>query len=464
MNEVFPLTAKEVAEMAGGRLDGDPDTVLTGIAIDSRAARPGDLFVALAGERMDGHRFVVDAIDRGATVSLVRADADVPPGATAVRVGETGAGLLRLAAGARKRMKARVVAITGSSGKTITKELTAAVARSRFTTGASEASFNNEIGVPLTILSADRNVEVLVAEVGSRGIGHIESLMAVLRPDVGVVLNVGPAHVGFFGSLANVALAKGELVEELAPEGVAVLNADDPTVASMASRTQARVVTFGTAAGASVRAENASVSSDGTASFTLVSDEGRADVSLRIPGEHLIPDALAAAAVGLVLGIGPREAASALSSAAGPPWRMQVLDAPEGWTVVNDAYNANPASTAAALKTLVTIGRGRRTWAVLGTMAELGEASAAEHDRIGRLAVRLGVSRLVVVGEQARPLYEAARLEGMTIEEASLVHDADEALAMLRASVEPQDVVLVKASRAVGLERLALALAGEGTA
>jgi len=451
--------------MAGGRLDGgDPGAVLTGVAVDSRAARPGDLFVALTGERTDGHRFIGDAVRRGASAVLAREDADVPDGTTAVRVDDPIAGLQRLAAGIRTRMTARLVAITGSSGKTITKELTAAVSRARFATVASEASFNNEIGVPLTILAAGVDTEVVVAEVGSRGVGHIEALMPVLRPDVSVVLNVGPAHIGLFGSMENVRIAKGELVEGLAPEGVAVLNADDAAVAEMASRTRGRTVTFGTGAGADVRAEDVTLSGDGTASFTLVSDGGRAEVSMRIPGEHLVSDALAAAAAGLVLGVATDEAAAALSSADGPMWRMQMVYAPEGWRVLNDAYNANPASTAAALKTLVTIGRGRRTWAVLGTMAELGEFSTAEHDRIGRLVVRLGVSRLIVIGEHARPLYEAARFEGMTLEEAGLVADTDEAVAMLRASLAPGDVVLVKASRAAGLERVALAIAGEALA
>ncbi len=465
MNVVLPLTAKDVAELAGGRLDGgDPDMMLTGVAIDSRVARPGDLFVALTGEHADGHRFLGDAVGRGASAVLVHEDAEVPAGTTAVRVDDTVKGLQRLAAGARTRMTARLVAITGSSGKTITKELTAAVSRTRFATVASEASFNNEIGVPLTILSAGADTEVVVAEVGSRGVGHIEALMPVLRPDVSVVLNVGPAHIGLFGSLENVGIAKGELVEGLTPEGVAVLNADDEAVAKMASRTRGRTVTFGTGTGADVRAEDLTLAGDGTASFTLVSGGGRAAVSLRIPGEHLVSDALAAAAAGLVLGVGTDEAASALSAADGPAWRMQTVDAPEGWLVLNDAYNANPASTAAALKTLVTLGRGKRTWAVLGTMAELGEFSTAEHDRIGRLVVRLGVSRLIVIGEHARPLYDAARLEGMTLEEASLVTDTEEALAMLRASLAADDVVLVKASRAAGLERVALAIAGEAVA
>ncbi|MGH2795469.1 MAG: UDP-N-acetylmuramoyl-tripeptide--D-alanyl-D-alanine ligase [Actinomycetota bacterium] len=457
---MLPLTTREVAEMAGGRLEGEPAASLAGVAIDSRAVHPGDLFVALPGDRTDGHAFVGDAIARGASALMVRSDATIPDAPAAVRVPDTLAGLQSLAAGVRARLEATVVAITGSSGKTITKELTAAVTRSRFSTVASAASFNNEIGVPLTLLNADEGTEVIVAEVGSRGIGHIASLMPLIRPDVGVVLNVGPAHIGMFGSLENVAIAKGELVEGLDGDGVAILNADDAAVAAMTSRTSARAITFGSSAGADVRAEGVRLTPDGAASFTLVAADGSAPVMLRMPGEHLVSDALAAAAVGHAIGIGVVDAAAALSSAEGPAWRMQVVDATDGWRVINDSYNANPASMAAALKTLVIVGKGRRTWAVLGYMAELGDTAAAEHDRIGRLAVRLGVSRLIVVGKDARPLYEAARLEGMTPEEASLVPSADDALAMLRSSLEPDDVVLVKASRVVGLERVAMAIAG----
>ena len=458
---MIPLTARAVAEIAHGLLEGDGDVLLTGAAIDSRDAGAGDLFVALTGEHADGHAYAGDAVSRGASAVMARTGADVTGDVPVIRVDDTIAGLQALAAGVRERLDARVVAITGSSGKTITKELTAAVARSRFETIASAASFNNEIGVPLTILEAGERTEVVVSEVGARGIGHIASLMPMLRPDIGVVLNVGPAHIGMFGSLENVAIAKGEIVEGLGAAGVAVLNADDPAVAAMAERTRARTVTFGTAAAADVRAEEVRLSDMGSASFTLVAEDGRADVTLRIPGEHLLADALAAAAVGAVLGIPAGDAAKALSEAAGPRWRMQVLDAPEGWRVVNDAYNANPASTAAALKTLAVLGRGRRTWAVLGYMAELGDTAPVEHDRIGRLAVRLGVGRLVVVGDEARPIFEAARLEGMTPEEATLVPDADAAIALLRSSLASGDVVLVKASRVVGLERVAAAIAGE---
>lgn len=458
------MTAGTIAELAGGRLAaGDPGVSVTGVGVDTRRLAHGDLFVALPGETADGHAFLRDAVARGAAALLVREGSDVPSDAAVIEVADTGAALLRLAGEVRAGLRARVVAITGSSGKTITKEFAAAVARASYRTVASAASFNNEIGVPLTILAADEETEVLVAEVGSRGIGHIASLMHVVGPDIGVVLNVGLAHVGMFGSTEAIATAKGELVETLPAAGTAVLNADDAAVDGMASRTKASVLRFGLAETADVRAEAIVMGGEACASFVLIAPDGKADVRLRVPGEHIVSDALAAAAAGVALGIDVAAIAGALSAARGPAWRMEVVHAPGGWVVVNDAYNANPNSTAAALKTLVGLGRGRRTWAVLGYMAELGGSATEEHDRIGRLAVRLGVSRLVAVGEETRPMFEAARLEGMTPEEATLVANGDEALWLLRGSVEPGDVVLVKASRAVGLQSVAIALAeGEG--
>jgi len=461
---VLPMTAQMIAELAGGRLSGDADAAVTGVAIDTRRLSPGDLFVALPGENTDGHSFLDDAAGRGATAVLVRGDVATPHGVAAIAVDDPISALGRIAGAIRGRLGARVVAITGSSGKTMTKDLTAAVVRRRFRTIASEASFNNEIGVPLTVLAADARTEVLVVEVGSRGVGHIASLMPVLRPDVSVVLNVGTAHIGLFGSAEAIAVAKGELVEALDPAGVAVLNADDQAVDAMATRTTARVLRFGVSATADVRATTIALGEDACATFTLEVPDGSADVRLTIPGEHLVSDALAAAGAAVALGVDVGTIAAGLSEARASAWRMETTDAPGGWRVINDAYNANPGSVAAALKALVVMARGRRTWAVLGAMAELGEHAAAEHDRVGRLAVRLGVRRLVAVGEETRPLYEAARMEGMTPEEATIVADPEEALRIARAELEPGDVVLVKASRAVGLERLALALAGEDPA
>ncbi|MBI4728793.1 MAG: UDP-N-acetylmuramoyl-tripeptide--D-alanyl-D-alanine ligase [Acidobacteria bacterium] len=461
------LTLQEIAEAAGGRLEGgDPGRAVTAVGIDTRDLPSGALFVALRGER-DGHDFVAEAFRAGAAAAMVAEGRDLPPRGALIRVEDPLAALARLASSVRGRLAACVVAVTGSSGKTITKDLAAAALAARYRVVASPRSFNNEIGVPLTLLAADDRTEVIVAEIGSRAPGHIAALAPVLRPDVGIVVNVGAAHAGMFGSREATARAKGELVEALPPGGVAVLSADDPVVAAMRDRTRARVVTFGCSPEADVRAERVVLDARARASFRVVVGaalpgmSGGAPVRLRVPGEHIVADALAAIAAAVCLGVGVAEAARAVSDAPGTRWRMEVRDAPGGWRVVNDAYNANPASSAAALKALVAMSRGRRAWAVLGEMAELGPETAEEHDRLGRLAVRLGIGRLVVVGEHARPLYEAARLEGMPPEDAVLVPDVDAAAEVVLAGIRPGDVVLVKASRAAGLERVVERIAGE---
>ena len=464
-------TLDELAAAAQGAVDaGDPALRVTGpVVLDSRAATPGALFVAVAGEHVDGHAFASQAAEGGAVVL-----ADRPVGVPAVVVDDTTAALGRVAAGHLRTLPGlTTIGVTGSSGKTSTKDLMAAVLEASGPTIATAGSFNNELGLPLTVTRADAGTRWLVLEMGARGIGHIASLCAIAPPSVGVVLNVGSAHVGEFGGQAAIAQAKGELVEALPDTGLAVLNADDPLVSAMAARAAAPVVTFGLGPGADVRAEEISLDGSGRASFTLVTAEGRADVALKVSGEHQVSNALAAAAVGLAAGLSVDTVAVQLSGAtARSRWRMEVVERADGVTVVNDAYNANPESVRAALKALAGMGRSvppgalpRRTWAVLGEMRELGAASRDEHDGIGRLIVRLDIHRLVVVGDAARPMALGAGLEGSWGGEAVWVPDVEGALAVLRAELEPGDVVLVKASRAVGLERVADALladAGQG--
>jgi len=455
---VIPFTLKEVAEATGGRLaDADPDAVVAGVAVDSRAVRPGELFVALPGGRTDGSLFAAAAAEAGAAATLAREGAVFA--GPRVEVADPLAALAALGTAVRDRSAATVVAVTGSNGKTTTKDLLAAALATTVATVANQASFNNEVGLPLTLTRIDPGTRAVVVEMGARGPGHIAALARLARPSVGVVVNVGESHLGMFGSREAIAKAKGELVESLPPDGTAVLNADDPQVAAMADRTVARVVTFGQGPAAQVRAEAVTLDGDGRASFTLVTPAGTAEVTLPAPGEHLVSCALAAAAAAAVLGVGPAEVAAGLATATLSPMRMQVRRRPDGLTVVNDAYNANPSSMAAALKTLATLGRlGGRTVAVLGEMAELGPAAAAEHDRIGRLATRLGIDRLVGVGEPGRVMVNAARMEGMWPEEAEAVAGPDAALALLTPVLGPDDVVLVKASRVVALDRVADAL------
>ncbi|KWX00322.1 UDP-N-acetylmuramoyl-tripeptide--D-alanyl-D-alanine ligase [Carbonactinospora thermoautotrophica] len=455
---MISLSLAEVETLVGGRLHDvpDPQARITGpVVIDSRKVTPGALFAALRGERADGHDFAAQAVADGAVAVL----AARPVGVPAVVVEDVTVALGRLAAGVVRRLPAAVVGVTGSSGKTSTKDLIAQLLRRLGPTVAPPGSYNNEQGLPLTVLSADAGTRYLVLEYGARGAGHITYLTGIARPRVGVVLNVGTAHLGEFGSREAIAAAKGELVEALAEDGLAVLNADDPLVAGMAARTRARVVTFGESARADVRAEEVTLDEQARAAFTLRTPDGSARVQLRLHGEHQVGNALAAACVAREFGMSVEETAAALSEAtAVSRWRMEVTERPDGVTVVNDAYNANPDSVRAALKALVAMARGRRTWAVLGQMAELGDASGEEHDAIGRLAVRLDVNRLVVVGQQAARIHAGAKLEGSWGEESVFVPDAEAAVELLHRELRPGDVVLIKASRAAGLERIAEAL------
>ncbi|WP_214405290.1 UDP-N-acetylmuramoyl-tripeptide--D-alanyl-D-alanine ligase [Pseudonocardia lacus] len=471
---MIEMRLADVAAVTGGRLHrATGEERVASVEFDSRAVGPGALFLALPGERADGHDFAAAAVASGAAAVLAGREVDAPavvvppapPGghfastylAAADADGSGAAVLAALAALAGHSVRAlpatAVVGVTGSSGKTTTKDLLAAVLAPLGPTVAPPGSFNNELGLPWTALRAGADTRHLVLEFSARGPGHIAALAAAVPPRIGVVLNVGSAHLGEFGSRAAVARAKGELVEALPADGVAVLNADDPAVAAMAERTAARVVRFGlgTAPGPSplVRAEDV-VLDAGRARFTLVGPTGSAPVALRLVGAHQVSNALAAASVALELGASPDAAAAALSAAEpGSRWRMEVTDRPDGVTVVNDAYNANPESMRAALSALVALAGPRRSWAVLGAMAELGPDAAAAHADTAAAARDLGVDRLVAVGTTAYP-------------GAQRVDDVDDAVALLRAELSEGDVVLVKASRAVGLDRLAAALLEPG--
>jgi UDP-N-acetylmuramoyl-tripeptide--D-alanyl-D-alanine ligase len=439
--------------------------MVTAVTTDSRDAGPGALFVARAGEATDGHRFVPDAFAAGAAAAMVnQIDESIRGDRSYVVVDDPGRALLDLARYERSRLHATVVGITGSTGKTTTKDLAAAVLRARYEVVASPASFNNEVGMPLTLLSAGPDTDVLVLEMGSRGIGHIRDLCEVARPDAGIVTNVGIAHLGLFGSRENIVTAKAELVEALPPKGVALLNADDPVVAGYRDRTPARLLTWGLAREADIRAEQVELDRDARASFTLVAAGLRERVELAVPGEHMVPNALAAAACGIALGVSPGECAAALKDARVSGWRMETFDTPEGVRVLNDAYNANPTSMAAALKAARWMSRGGRCVAVLGGMAELGDAAPEEHDRVGELVARLGIEELVVVGADAAPIARAALREGMEPEHVAQVPDRDAALEAVRRVARPGDLVLVKASRVNGLERLAESLGGSAAA
>ena len=466
---MIALTAAEVAELTGGRLvAGAASTLVDGpVVVDSRLAAPGSLFVALPGQRTDGAEHAAAAAAAGAVLVLAEREVQVPAGTAVVLADDGVAALGRLAAGALGRLREGgrgpvVVGVTGSQGKTTTKDLLAQVLTPLGPVVAPAGSFNNEIGAPLTVLRADERTAALVVEMGARGLGHIAALCELARPSVGVELVVGAAHAGEFGSLEVTARAKGELVEALPADGLAVLNADDDRVAAMAARTRARVLTFGRSAHAEVRAQDVVLDERARAGFTLVRGDERAEVRLRLHGEHQVTNALAAAAVALGLGLPLAGVAASLSAAESvSPGRMQVVERADGITVVHDAYNANPDSMRAALKALVGMAGGRRTWAVLGEMLELGPASRDEHDALGRFVVRLDVAQLLVVGAGARPVYTGAVMEGSWGEEAAFADDVDAALEFLRPRLRSGDVVLVKSSQGAGLARLALALTAD---
>ncbi len=417
--------------------------------IDSRQAGRGDLFFALAGERRDGHAFVSDAVERGARGVLVReATPALPAGVAVFVVPDTLAALQRLAAGRRDRRRAKVIGVTGSVGKTTTKELIAAVLGSRYPLLKNEANYNNEIGLPLTLLGLTHRHRRAVLEMAMRAPGEIRTLCEIARPGVGVVTNVGPSHLERLGSLEAIAGAKAELLESLPPHGFAVLNGDDPLVLAMAGRTRARPLSYGTSPDADVRAtEIASRGLEGVA-FRLHWRDESAPVRTSLPGRHIVSSALAAAAVALADGMSLAEVAAALASAQ-VPLRIQAHRGRGGCTILDDSYNASPASMAAALDLLAEI-PGRRV-AVLGDMKELGAAERESHVAVGRRAAETA-DVIHTVGEVAGIIAEAAREAGHdSTHHWSTKEEAGEALA---ADLRPDDVVLLKASRAMALETL----------
>jgi len=490
---LIELSLTEIAEIVGGELaDVSPEqaaaTRVTGtVEFDSRRVTPGGLFVALPGARTDGHDHAADAVAAGAVAVLAARPVGVPavvvpPAAGDARAGvlehDTDgsgaavlAGLARLARAVAAELTAgglRVIGVTGSSGKTSTKDLLAAVLAPLGTVVAPPGSFNNELGLPWTVLRADRDTDFLVLEMSARRPGNIAALAEIARPRIGVVLNVGTAHLGEFGSREAIADTKAELAAAIPADGVAVLNVDDTAVAPMAQRTAARVVRVSRSPGADLWAGEVTLDELARARFTLHAGHEQVEVALAVHGEHQVSNALCAAAVARECGASLPQIAAALA-AAGPvsPRRMQVVTRADGVTVINDAYNANPDSMAAGLKALAwmarSAGQRRRSWAVLGEMAELGDEAIAEHDRIGRLAVRLDVSRLVVVGtgRTMSAMHHGAVMEGSWGSESTMVPDPEAALALLRAELAPGDVVLVKASNAAGLGTLAEALLAE---
>ncbi|MGW2287108.1 UDP-N-acetylmuramoyl-tripeptide--D-alanyl-D-alanine ligase [Streptomyces phaeochromogenes] len=450
-----------IAEAVGGRLEDAPDPHLIvnqPAVFDSREAKDGALFIALAGNTADGHDYARAAVKNGAVAALTTRPVGVPAivvdDDVLAAFGRLGHHLVRSAL-----TDTQVVAITGSAGKTSTKDLIAQLLPAAGPTVATPQSFNNEIGLPLTITMADRATRYLVLEMGARGIGHIRDLTRIAPPHISVVTNVGTAHVGEFGGRDNIAQAKGEIVEALPGGGLAVLNADDPLVRAMANRTRARIVTYGLAPEATVRAADVTLNDQGQPSYTLHTPEGSAVVHLQFVGEPQVYNSLAAAAVARETGLPLSRIAALLSAATTQSrWRMETHTRADNVTIVNDAYNANPDSMRSSLDALAAMarGQGQRAIAVLGQMNELGEDAHAAHEDVGRHAATLNLDQVIVVGgDEAGWMQKAASNAG-----AHAVHlpDQERALQLLRSTLQPGDVVLVKASRGVQLQELAEAL------
>jgi len=461
---LIPLTLAHLAAATNGvLLDAEPKALATSLVVDSREVRPGAIFAALAGERTDGTRFVRTAVKAGAVVVLVpdnHADRDdwAASGLPRIEVRDVQLALGQVGRAVRLRSTARIVGVTGSSGKTSTKDMLLAVLSAHRRTVANERSFNNEVGLPLTLARIEPDTEVVVVEMGTAGAGQIAELCDIASPDIGVVTIVGMSHFEQFGNSQDaIATEKAALPEAIPVSGFAVLNADDHRVLAMRERVRGRVVTYGVHAEADVRAQNVRLDAEGCPRFDLVAADGRAEVRLPATGEHMVVNALAAAAVASGLGLAVDEVAAGLASFQLSPGRMQITQRPDGVRVIDDSYNANPVSVEAALRALVAARpAGGRAVAVLGEMADLADLAVSAHEDIGRLAVALGIDLLVAVGAHPEHAVSAARQAGL--KETMVVGRPADVAAALKPFIRSKDVVLLKGSRVAGLDLAATAL------
>ena len=456
-NAMEGLTVTEVVEATKGTLvGGDPGREMASFSTDSRTLKPGDFFVALKGKSFDGHTFLSEAAGKGALGCVVAAPPSIPlrPGFVVIQVEETQWALGQIAECWRRRYPARVVAITGSNGKTTTKEMTGSVLRQGYRVLVSLGNLNNLIGVPLTLFQLRREHQAAVLELGMNARGEIHRLAEMAQPDVGVITNIGEAHLEFLGSVEEVAEAKGELLPFLTGDRVAVLNRDDPYLTRLFPRVRGRLITFGLHERADVRAERVRSGQNGRTLFTLAAGRKGRSVRLNTPGRLNVWNALAAAAVGTAFGLDLDAITAGLEQAPAAPMRMERILHPSGAVIVNDAYNANPTSMAASLEAFVRLSKGREAIVVLGDMLELGSVSEAAHRRIGALVAGWRPALLITVGERARAIGEGAALNGLDVTRIHCCRDHVEARAVLRAHVTRAPWILLKASRGMGLEKL----------
>ncbi len=437
-----------IAAACGGVLAGSAGAEITTISKDTRTLQAGDLYWALVGENFDGHDFVAAAAAAGAAGAVVsRQPADVPPGFALINVGDTQAALQRLAAWHRDRLTARVVCLTGSNGKTSTKDFSASVAATKFAVSKTEGNLNNHLGLPLTILAATTSDQVCVWEIGMNHAGEIEPLARLARPDIGIITNIGVAHIEYLGSREAIAMEKGMLGEVLSADAVLLLPSADEFTPALAARTKARVVRAGEADG--LHAANLRPSTHGL-DFDLVRGKERVATHLPVTGEHMVRNALLAVSAGLELGLSLRECASGLAATKLSARRLACLDV-RGVTVLDDSYNANPDSMEAALHALRGLPGGGRRFAVLGRMGELGDYANEGYRRVGRTAAST-MDVLIAVGPETAPLAEEAAASGLA--EVRHAADTEEAARLLRELSRPGDAVVLKGSRAARMERV----------
>lgn len=451
-----PIKADEVIKVCRGEvLSGDSDVKITGVSTDTRTISPGDLFFALTGDSSDGHKFLADAISKGASGVVV--SRKVESRRLAIRVADTLLALGDLAAYYRSRFSPTVIGVTGSVGKTTTKEMIAAVVAAKGPTLKSAGNFNNEIGVPLTLFELMPKHETAVIEMAMRGKGQIDYLAKMVRPSIGVITNVHMSHIGILGSTDAIAEAKSEILAHVPVEGAVVLNRDDAYFDFMRERAKSRVVSFGESTDADVRATSAGLDSKGCCAFHVRTPTGSFDVRVPVPGEHNIKDALAAIAVGEVLEIDHDFMRDALANFTPPEKRANVIPARGGFVVIDDTYNASPASVSSALKTLSMMEGGRKI-AVLGDMLELGDHALSAHMEVGAAAKDAGVDYLGTVGELAKLIARGAIDAGLPVSSVGEYEDSWQAAQELVALMQERDVVLVKGSRAMKMERIVEAL------
>lgn len=465
----LPFTARDVVVWSGGTLfQGSGDARFDAVSIDSREIAAGALFIAIRGPNHDAHDFLETASSAGAAGLLIEGGRSLPasikPDCAVVAVDDTTRALAHVAAGHRAGFTGALVAITGSNGKTTTKEMCATILAERAPCLRNVGNLNNQFGLPLTLLSREAHHESVVVEIGMNHRGEVAALAAIARPTVGVITNVGVAHIEHLGSREEIAREKGDLVASLTKDGVAVLNADDPRVAAAAERTEARVVSFGLDAAALVRAEAVRLLPEGGFAFRLVAPAGSTDITVLGLGSVTVPNALAAAAAAMAAGASLDEVRHGLANYRPLGGRMERLALPGGGVLVNDSYNANPQSMQEALRSLVARSGGKRALAVLGEMGELGDLAARAHREIGALAAELDLDGLFTLGAHGRELADGAIAAGMDAARIYVATDHDDLAARVTAALRPEDWVLVKGSRAARMERVVnlLTRSGEG--